>query len=47
MSVDHSIGLSNTYDKPDGLWKFEKTFKRIEKHSNNLSNAILTQEVVK
>lgn len=41
LSVDYSVGVTNTYDKPGGKWRYDKTFKRIEKHAKNLSNAIL------
>ena len=47
MSVDYSRGITKMHDiDPNGRWEYEKTFKRIEKYSDMISNSVINQGTV-
>ena len=48
LSVDYSRGVTKMHDiDENGRWEYEKTFKRIEKYSDMISNSVLNKNTIK
>jgi hypothetical protein len=46
--LDLNVNLASKYDQNEaGKWLYRKTFKRYEKHNNDLRNSMFTKPVIR